>query len=246
MYGSDPGLRAALEAWRWPYVLGVRSTQPVRLAAHGGWSEQPAGAVAATRPATAWRRISAGEGTKGPRRFDWAAGPRTATTGHHTLLVRRALTDSDDDPDDTALFLVFHTRPTTLAEMVAAAGWRWSIEVGFEAAKGEVGLDHYEVRQTRCANGTPGTGISPWPWWPMPSWPCSGRGLPRRQAGTPGYCLIPLTLPEIRRLICPAVLTVVQTLEQILRWSLWRRWHQAVAKACHSRRQRAALGKMRL
>lgn len=146
VYGSDPGLRAALEAWRWPYVLGVRSTQPVRLAAHGGWSEQTAGAVAATLPATAWRRISAGEGTKGPRRFDWAAvplGPRTATTGHHTLLVRRALTD----PDDTALFLVFHTRPTTLADMVAAAGWRWSIEVGFEAAKGEVGLDHYEVRQ---------------------------------------------------------------------------------------------------
>lgn len=146
VYGSDPGLRAALEAWRWPYVLGIRSTEPVRLAVDGGWSEQPAGAVAAALPATAWRRLSAGAGTKGPRLFDWAAVPllrRTATTGPHTLLVRRSLTD----PNDTALFLVFHTRATTLADMVTAAGWRWSIETGFEAAKGDLGLDQYEVRQ---------------------------------------------------------------------------------------------------
>lgn len=42
---------------------------------------------------------------------------------------------------------MFSTRATTLADMVAAAGQRGIIEVGFEAAKGEVGLDHYEVRQ---------------------------------------------------------------------------------------------------
>lgn len=27
------------------------------------------------------------------------------------------------------------------------AGWRWTIEVAFEQAKGEVGLDEYEVRR---------------------------------------------------------------------------------------------------
>lgn len=146
VYGSDPQVRAALEAWRWAYVLGIRTTEPVRPAAEGGLSERPAGAVAAALPAAAWRRMSAGEGTKGPRWFDWAVVPLvhlTATTGSHALLVRRAIAD----PSDRALFLVFSTRATTLADMVAAAGQRGTIEVGFEAAKGEVGLDHYEVRQ---------------------------------------------------------------------------------------------------
>ena len=35
---------------------------------------------------------------------------------------------------------------TTLEEVVRVAGMRWTIEICFEAAKGEVGLDHYEVR----------------------------------------------------------------------------------------------------
>jgi SRSO17 transposase len=169
VYGSDPGLRAALEAWRWPYVLGIRSTEPVRLAADRGVSEQTAGAVAAALPAAAWQRLSAGPGTKGPRWFDWATVPLVARTarGQHTLLVRRGLSD----PDDTALFLVYATRPTTLAERVTAAGWRWSIESGFEVAKGDVGLDHYEVRHMKCGNGTPGTDISLWSWSPTPSSP---------------------------------------------------------------------------
>jgi SRSO17 transposase len=59
------------------------------------------------------------------------------------LLVRRSLADRDD----VALFLVFTTGPRSLQEMVEAAGQRWTIEAGFETAKGEVGLDHYEVRQ---------------------------------------------------------------------------------------------------
>ena len=30
--------------------------------------------------------------------------------------------------------------------MVEVAGRRWAVEIGFEQAKGEVGLDQYEVR----------------------------------------------------------------------------------------------------
>lgn len=146
VYGSDPGLRAKLEAWRWSYVLGLRSTDPVRLAAEGGLIARPAGEVATTVAATAWRRLSAGDGAKGPRLYDWALVDLvhlTATTGSHALLLRRSIAD----PTELALFLVFTTRATTLAEIVHAAGQRWHIEVGFETAKGEVGLDHYEVRQ---------------------------------------------------------------------------------------------------
>lgn len=126
-------------------MLGIRSTEPVRPARDSGLIERPAGEIAAGLPDQAWRRLSAGEGTKGARLYDWALVPLvhlTSSTGSHALLVRRAL----EEPRDVALFLVFTTRTTALAEMVRAAGQRWRIETGFEAAKGEVGLGHYEVR----------------------------------------------------------------------------------------------------
>jgi len=53
---------------------------------------------------------------------------------------------SVSDPTDLTAFVVFAPQTTTLAEAVRAAGMRWTIESSFEAAKGEVGLDHYEVR----------------------------------------------------------------------------------------------------
>ncbi len=37
---------------------------------------------------------------------------------------------------------------TLLETLVAVAGRRWTIEESLEAAKGEVGLDHYEVRHS--------------------------------------------------------------------------------------------------
>ena len=38
----------------------------------------------------------------------------------------------------------------TLAEVVQVSGSRWKIEEGYEQAKGEVGLDQYEVRTWRA------------------------------------------------------------------------------------------------
>ena len=37
-------------------------------------------------------------------------------------------------------------RPSRLGLLAKAAGSRWRVEIGFEEAKGEVGLAHYEVR----------------------------------------------------------------------------------------------------
>ena len=37
-------------------------------------------------------------------------------------------------------------KTTALATVVQVAGSRWTVERCFEEAKGEVGLDHYEVR----------------------------------------------------------------------------------------------------
>lgn len=49
--------------------------------------------------------------------------------------------------------------------------------------------------------------------------------------------LIPLTAPEVRRLLWGVVWRAFPSVEQVLAWSVWRRHHQAVAKRCHSQRR---------
>jgi hypothetical protein len=46
-------------------------------------------------------------------------------------------------------------------------------------------------------------------------------------------------MPEIRRLIARFQRIVGLSLDRILQWSLWRRIHQAVAKAYHYQRTAA-------
>jgi hypothetical protein len=49
--------------------------------------------------------------------------------------------------------------------------------------------------------------------------------------------LLPLTVPEVRRLLCRLVWTPVVPAEHVLAWSRWRRRHQARARRCHYRRR---------
>jgi SRSO17 transposase len=145
IYGSDE-LRTWLEGQQQPYVLAVAQTHPV-------WSEgraQPVGLVAALLPAQTWTPLSAGEGSQGPRLYDWAwlevdAAPEARQGGRSWILIRRSLSQ----PSERAYYRVWGPPETTLAELVQVAGRRWTIEAGLEAAKGAVGLDHYEVRTWR-------------------------------------------------------------------------------------------------
>ena len=96
-------------------------------------------------PARGWRRLSAGEGAKGPRLYDWAYLPyrSLAAEGWKTgLLIRRSL----QEPDKLVFYLTRSPVSTSLEALVRVAGTRWAIEACFEIAKGEVGLDPYEVR----------------------------------------------------------------------------------------------------
>jgi SRSO17 transposase len=58
------------------------------------------------------------------------------------LLVRCSI----DDPDELTAYAVFAPEESTLQELARVAGSCWKIEETFEEAKGEAGLDHYEVR----------------------------------------------------------------------------------------------------
>ena len=139
-YGQDPGLRGWLQERGQSYVLAIKRTE--RLEAAGLTAEQLTSQV----PADRWLRLSAGEGAKGRRVYDWTrvslATPNRAGMGQW-LLVRRSLRD----PGELAFYVCFGPAGTSLARLVAVAGCRWSIEVGFQTAKGQVGLDHYEVRR---------------------------------------------------------------------------------------------------
>ena len=61
----------------------------------------------------------------------------------HWLLVRRSIAK----PEELAYYVCFGPAATSLKELVRVAGMRWSIEECFEEAKGQVGLDQYEVRR---------------------------------------------------------------------------------------------------
>lgn len=134
------------------YVLGVNATHHF-----GSWGRHPpvagtAEAIARGLDASAWRRLSAGEGTKGARLHDWAyceladldAGEYDNTrTGLWTrgLLIRRSIADGD-----LAFFSTWCPAGTSIDVLVTIEGHRWAIEDGFETAKNELGLDHNETR----------------------------------------------------------------------------------------------------
>ena len=93
-----------------------------------------------------WVRRSAGDGAKGPRVYDWARveiRPLKEPGKGYWLLVRRSIAE----PGELAYYVCFGPVDTTLEELVRVAGSRWTIEECFKEAKGEVGLDQYEVRK---------------------------------------------------------------------------------------------------
>ena len=146
VYGSDRALWLWLARRRQPFVLGVRSTERVWLITADGQRQQRTVAQAAAGvAAAAWQQHSAGDGTKGPRWYDWAwlpvAGVRQDDWAHW-LLVRRSVSD----PTELACYLVGGPPSVTLAQALRVAGMRWTIESCLEEAKGETGLDEYEVR----------------------------------------------------------------------------------------------------
>jgi SRSO17 transposase len=146
VYGYDE-LRLWLEAQQKNYVLAVSETHQVWVQGR----PQPVGLLAALLPEEAWVVLPAGEGSKGPRLYEWAwvqlpDQTEAASERARWLLIRRSLADHSE----RAYYRVYGPATTTLAEIVRVTGSRWKIEEGYEQAKGQVGLDQYEVRTWRA------------------------------------------------------------------------------------------------
>jgi SRSO17 transposase len=141
VYGDERRLRMWLEDQPHAYVLAVSGQEYVWL----DYRQRQVKTVLAALPAEGWTRLSAGNGAQGPRWYDWRWRPLAEPLDpdwRRWLLVRRRVSE----PTDLQAYVVFARPGTTLAGLVRVAGTRWAIESCFEAAKSEVGLDHYEVR----------------------------------------------------------------------------------------------------
>lgn len=134
------------------YVLGVASNHVFRSCGKKQPVDGTAARIAQGLCKKVWRRLSSGEGTKGPRLHDWAyleladldAGEYNDTlTGKWTrgLLIRRNLADGD-----LAFFSTWCPKGAPIEKLVSVEGRRWAIEDSFETAKNELGLDHNETR----------------------------------------------------------------------------------------------------
>jgi SRSO17 transposase len=149
VYGQHSGLRRTLEECGMSYVLAVPVNQRVIARVRTGTgdrvAELRADALAETLPAQAFKKISAGSGAKGPRLYHWARAAirPLEPSGGYWLLVRRSI----GDPTDLAYYLCCGPEDTPLRELVRVAGARWAIEETFQSAKGQVGLDQYQVRR---------------------------------------------------------------------------------------------------
>src|SRR5256885_5650691 len=234
VYGNDPAFRAGVAAQGLGYVLAVACDH--RVTVNHGTTRIRADQLAAELPAAAWQRYSAGVGSKGPCWYDWAwVEAATDTQPNQTLLIRR-----NNTTGELAYYRCWTPTPVTLTTLVRVAGTRWCVEECFQAGKGQVGLDQYQVRgwtpwhrfitlamlalaflSALAANAT------------TPSSPDPHRHAHDNEP-------IALTTPEIRRLF-NALLGVPTThLAHLLRWSLWRRRHQSGARQAHYRRRLAA------
>jgi SRSO17 transposase len=140
VYGNDGQMRRWLEGRRISYVLAVSSQYRVWYEGARRWVAE----IARLLPQKGWERLSAGAGAKGERLSDWALLPLGAVDEERQrwVLFRRSLSDRND----LAYSVVSAPKQTRLEAMVQVAGTRWAIEESFESAKGEVGLDQYEVR----------------------------------------------------------------------------------------------------
>lgn len=141
VYGSDYHFRAAAEKHGLGYVVGVRSD----FALWSGFRQVRAKALLADVPADAWHRLSCGAGSKGPRAYDWAVLRTNSPEPREYarwLLIRRSVSA----PAEVAYFACGGPPRTSLGDLVRVAGARWAVEDLFELAKGDCGLDEYEVR----------------------------------------------------------------------------------------------------
>ena len=168
VYGDAPRLRETIQAHGRFYVLAVSANmrvwterpeveepqeqtggRPRRAArvAKGATRARMVSEVIADLPRSAWKRLAVVEGEKGMITYHWArvrvVESREQLPGPDVWLLARR---SPSTPDKLAYYLAYTPPKTSLETLVRVASTRYTVEQCIEEAKGETGLDEYEVR----------------------------------------------------------------------------------------------------
>lgn len=229
-YGNNTRLRGELRGLRLGYVLAVSCDHLVPI--DGGKTRCRADQLAENLPATAWTRRSAGDGSKGPRFYDWAwladvgVDGDPDDDGRHSLLIRRNSTTGE-----LAFYRCWAPGLVTLAQLVRVAGVRWIVEESFQAGKGQVGLDQHQVRRWTSWHRFTTLALAALAVLAI----CAADARTPDRRAQPD--MIDLTVNEIRRLINVLLIRPTRSIAYRLRWSNWRRCHQARARRAHYARR---------
>jgi SRSO17 transposase len=162
VYGGNPAFRDGLEADGYWYVLEVPSptiVREIRLNAPppeplgDGWTRRTdlgplrtVAELAAELPADRWHLLEVAEGAQGPRIYRLAQQRVHEVRAGALGAEREVLLRTNPDGSEPRYYLANTPPGVSLRVLGRVASTRWTIETGFEQAKGEAGLDEYEVR----------------------------------------------------------------------------------------------------
>jgi len=259
-YGSAPALRTSLERRPCAYVLAVRSNEPLTVPPR---TPKPrlVGLLETARPL----RVSAPRPSSNRQRGSATARERGAkenggTTGHGCPWPRRRRPGGASGCWYGAAWTTANW-PTIASSRGKARHWRrrstWPGRAGPSSSAWRKRKARQDSISTKSATGPVGTARSRCRSWPTPSWPgcacapgtttspSAAGGKISASTSTPvadRTALVPVSVPEARRLLALALPWPPRPRQRRLNWSLWRRRHQARAKDCHyRRRQRRSL-----
>jgi SRSO17 transposase len=187
-----------------------------------GWLDDPARLQAAGVP----DRVGLATKPELTRRMlERALGAGVPAGWQRWLLVRRSLRTGEP-----AYYVCAGPTGLPLVALVRVAGSRWQVEEAFQAGKGLCGLDQHQVRRWRC-----------WYRWvtlAMLAYAFLVVAAVTEHAQRPAPpWMVELTCSETQHLLAALVAVPVADRGHRLRWSWWRRRHQARARACHYRQQ---------
>jgi SRSO17 transposase len=234
VYGGRE-LRRAIRALGMGYVLAVRANHALTAGPGQILTAAGAGAVKLI-PRSAWQRMRTGHGTKGSRHYDWAMlevtsddapgdQPGNRDAGHSLLLIRRHRYTGT-----CSYYRCWTSGRVPLTQLIAIAVTRWRIEEDHQLAKQATGLDSGQVIRWRS-----------WHRWSTLClltyiYLAVTAGLHPDSHPCPDIGLIPITIPELARLLRGTVIPPpCRDKAHRQHWSQWRRRHQYRARQAHQR-----------
>jgi DDE superfamily endonuclease len=223
--GPDSGPAASAMCWRWSATTRSGSVAPTCAPTPCWPGSRPGhGSRCRAAPAPKATATTTGRSSAWTTTLGLGLAGSTASTGCWS-----AATSGPASWPSTAAGC-----PTRcpLAILVRVAGTRWTVQKRFQTGKGLVGLDQHQLRRWRS-----------WYRWVTLAMLAHAflvvAAVTERSCRPPPSGLIPLTCNEIQHLFATPVTRPAGDLGHWLRWSAWRRRHQARARTCHDRRQAA-------